>query len=1049
MLIHRIIEWSDRNRVLVALGLIALALWGFWSLKRVPLDAIPDLSDTQVIVFTEWPGRSPDLVEDQITYPIVSSLVAAPKVKTARGVSFFGLSFVYVLFEDDTDIYWARSRVLEYMSKVGAQLPQGVTPTLGPDATGVGWGFQYVLEDTTGSHTLQELRTFQDWYLRYWLESVPGVAEVASVGGFVKQYQVTVDPVRLLAHDIPLSAVVKAVQASNNDVGGRTVEMSGREYIVRGRGYVEHPRDLEEAVVTVVDGVPIRVADLGEVKLGPEVRRGAADWNGQGEVVGGVVVVRFGENVLDVVARVKDRIAELESSLPQGVKVRVAYDRTDLIQRSIDTLSRQLIEESLVVALVVAVFLWHLPSALVAILVLPLAILLSFIPMRLLGISSNIMSLGGIAIAIGAMVDAAIVLVENAHKKIEKHPDRPRREVILEAAKEVGPALFFSLLIITVSFLPVFALEAQEGRLFHPLAYTKTFSMAWAAVLTITVTPPLMVLLLRGRIVAEDRNPLNRFMIAVYQPIVRWVLRHRRVTLLSALLVLVAAVPLYRSLGSEFMPPLNEGSILYMPTTLPGVSITEAQHLMQQQDKAIAAFPEVESVFGKVGRARTPTDPAPLSMIETTIVLKPESQWREGMTWEKLIDELDEAVKLPGVTNAWTMPIKGRIDMLTTGIRTPVGIKVLGNDLAEIEGIGRNIEAALSDMEGTRSVYAERVMGGSFIDFTVDRHQAARYGLNVEEVEMLVETAIGGMNIDTTVEGPERYPVNIRYYRDYRSDLDSLERILVPTPSGAQVPIGMLTDVRLVEGAPAIRNENGAKTGWVFIDVAGSDIGGYVEAAKAVIAREVEVPPGYTLLWSGQYENMLRARERLSVVVPVTLLVVFLLLYLSLQDVGRAAIVFLSLPFAVTGSLLYLWLADYNMSVAVWVGMIALVGLAAETGVVMLVYLDEAWKEMHAEKGDAMTVQDLEESVVHGAVQRVRPKIMTVATTVLGLMPILWASGTGADTMKRIAAPMVGGMVSSTLLTLVIIPAVYAVWRGRSLKADASPAGDVTVAENS
>lgn len=1032
--IHRLIEWSDRNRFMIVVGLIALTFWSVWSLRKIPLDAIPDLSDTQVIVFTEWKGRSPDLVEDQITYPIVTALIAAPKVKVARGVSFFALSFIYVLFEDGTDIYWARSRVLEYLSKVQGQLPEGVTPTLGPDATGLGWGFQYVLEDTTGKHTLQELRTFQDWYLRYWLESVPGVAEVAPVGGYVKQYQVTLDPNKLLAHDIPLKTVVAAVQRSNNDVGGRIVEMSGREYIVRGRGYVTTPTDLASAVVKIEAGVPIRVGDLGEVVLGPEMRRGAADWNGQGEVVAGIVIVRFGENVLDVVERVKTRIAEIEGSLPEGVVLKTVYDRSDLIHRSIDVLKDKLIEEILVVSLICLIFLWHLPSALAAILMLPFAVLFSFIPMAALGLSSNIMSLGGIAIAIGAVIDAAIVMIENAHKKIEHFPDMPRRQAIIEAAKEVGRPLFFSLLIITVSFLPVFTLEAQEGRLFSPLAFTKTFSMAWAAVLSVTLVPLLMVLLIRGKITPEAKNPINRWLIAAYNPIVHIVLRYRKTTLAVAVAVVALTWPLYKALGNEFMPPLNEGTILYMPTTLPGISIAEAQQLVHVQDRLIKQVPEVESVLGKVGRAITPTDPAPLSMIETTIVLKPEDQWRAGQTWNGIIKELDGILKFPGVTNAWTMPIKGRTDMLTTGIRTPVGIKILGADLATIQEIGVHLESILSSINGTRSVYAERVVGGTYLDFTVDRDQAARYGLNVEDVEMIVETAVGGMNIDTTVEGPERYPVNIRYFRDYRSDLADLERVLVPTPSGAQVPIGLLANIDIVDGPPAIRNENGSKTGWVFVDVSDRDIGSYVAEAKRVVAEQLQLPPGYALLWSGQYEYMQRAAERLAVVVPMTLLFILFLLYLNFRNFAKVAIVFLSLPFAVVGSFAYLWLAGYNLSVAVWVGIIALAGVAAETGVVMIVYLDEAYEAWHQKRGGVLTPGDIEDAVIHGAVQRVRPKMMTVTAIIAGLLPILWSHGAGADVMKRIAAPMVGGMVTSTVLTLVIIPVIYDMWRSWELR---------------
>lgn len=1029
-MINKIIYWCYHNQFITFSLVLVFTFFGFLSMINTPLDAIPDLSDVQVIVFTEWPGQSPDIVEDQVTYPIVSRMIAAPKVKVARGSSFFGLSFVYIIFEDGTDMYWARSRVLEYLSGLQGALPKGVTPELGPDATGVGWGFQYVLVDHSGKSTLQEMRGFQDWYLRYWLESVPGVAEVATVGGYDKQYQVTLDPERLRAYKIPLKQVVKAIQASNNDVGGSVVEMAQTEYMVRGRGYVKRVEDLDQVVVAIRNNVPIRIRELGRTVLGPNSRRGTAEWNGQGEVVGGIVVVRFGEDVLGVIERVKKKIESIKGSLPPGVEIKTAYDRSDLIEHSVENLRGTLIEESIIVALVCLLFLLHLPSALVAILTLPIAVLLAFIPMKMLGLSANIMSLGGIAIAVGAMVDAAIVIIENAHKRIEHEPDRPRKEVMVEAAQEVARPIFFSLLILTVSFLPVFSLQAQEGRLFSPLAYTKTFSLGFAAILSITVVPMFLLWFIRGKIPAEKKNPVNRFLIWIYEPVVRFVLKWPKTMLLViAFLGVGIGYPAYRSLGSEFMPPLNEGTILFMPTYLPGVSITEAKRILQLQDKLIMEVPEVLSVFGKGGRARTPTDPAPLSMVETTIRLKPVDQWRPGMTWEKLIDELDKKVKMPGVTNAWTMPIKGRIDMLTTGIRTPIGIKVFGPSLREIGKIGKKLESILTPIRGTRSVYAERVLGGHFVDFDVDRFEAAQYGLNVEDVELMIQTAVGGMDVGRTVEGPERYTINIRYFRDYRNGLDRLKKILVATPTGALVPIGQLAHLVLRDGPPQIRDENGSISGWVYVDVADRDLGSYIKEAQEVVRTQLKMPPGYSLLWSGQYEYMQRANKRLALVLPVTLLAILFLLFLNFRDFFRVAMVACSLPFALVGGFVYLWILGFNLSVAVAVGFIALSGVAAETGVIMIVYLDEAWQKWRAEKGDAnMTEEEVSKLVIWGAAQRVRPKMMTVTAIIAGLLPIMWSSGSGADVMQRIAAPMIGGMVSSTVLTLIIIPIIYEMW---------------------
>ncbi len=1039
-MIEKTIEYFSRNRFIVFLIVGFLTVWGLWALKRVPLDAIPDLSDVQVIVYTEWPGRSPDIVEDQVTYPIVANLLSAPKVTTVRGESMFGFSFVYVLFEDGTDIYWARSRVLEYMNGIQGKLPEGVTPVIGPDATGVGWVYQYALIDEAGKHNLAELRSFNDWYLRYWLRSVPGVADVASVGGFVKQYQVNVDPDKLLAYNIPLTKVIQSVRMSNNDVGGRVVEATGREYAIRGRGYIKSVADIGNIVVAMDrkgTGTPVFVKDIANVRLGPDIRRGIVDLDGRGEVVGGVVVMRYGENALNVIKKVKEKIGEVKPSFPEGVKLVTTYDRSSLISRAISTLKQTLIEESVIVSLVCILFLFHFRAALVIIFTLPFAILFSFIPMYYMKLTSNIMSLGGIAIAIGAMVDAAIVLVENVHKRLEQYQevgatDRSPLQIIIDASKEVGKPIFFALLVIVVSFLPVFTLEAQEGRLFKPLAYTKTFGMFFAALLSITLTPALITILIRGKMVSEKKNPISRFLIWVYEPIVRVIIKWRKLTVALALIILVVTIPFFFELGSEFMPPLNEGTLMDMPITQPGISITEVSRILQIRDKIIKQFPEVETVFGKIGRAETPTDPAPISMFETTITLKPESKWRKGMTWEKLIGELDQVLRFPGVTNIWTMPIKNRTDMLITGIRTPVGIKIFVKDLAKVEEIGKEIEAVVRDVPGTRSVYAERVTTGYYLDFNIKREEAARYGLTVGDVEEIIESAIGGNNVTQTVEGPERYPVNVRYERELRDDVESLKRVLVPTPSGVQIPIEQMADIRARKGAEDIRNENGSKAAYVFIDTGESDIGGYVEKAKRAVQENVKLPPGYYISWSGQYEFLLRVREKLKFVVPVTLLIIFVLLYINFGNVTETLIVILSVPFALVGSIWLMYLLHYNMSIAVAVGIIAVAGLAAQTGVVMIIYLNNSY-EKRVKEGKMNSGKDLAEAIDEGAVQRVRPKMMTVMTMILGLLPLLWSHGTGADVMKRIAAPMIGGLVTSTILTLVIIPAIYAIWKGRGL----------------
>ncbi len=1031
-MIDRLIEGSARNPVLIVLCVGLLAAWGLWAVFAVPLDAVPDLSDVQVIVYTEWAGRSPTLMEDQVTYPIITSMLAGPRVKRVRGVSEYGVSYVYVIFEDRTDLYWARSRVLEYLQKLSGKLPSGVSPTLGPDATGVGWVYQYAVVDESGTHDLAQLRSLQDWYLRYQLESVPGVAEVAGFGGFVKQYQIEVDPNTLAAHRLPIKTVIEAVRNSNAEVSGRVLEMAGSEYIVRAPGYLRSIEDIEMIPVgTDRRGTPILVRDIARVQVGPDQRRGIAELDGRGQTVGGIVVMRAGENALAVIERAKARLKEITPMLPKGVRVVATYDRSDLIHRAVSVLREKLVEEGVIVSLVALVFLFHLRSALVAVIILPIAVLLAFIPMAYLKITSNIMSLGGIAIAIGAMVDAAIVMVENAHKRLEQNPTGDRIETIIAAAKEVGRPLFFSLLVIAVSFTPIFALEAQEGRLFTPLAYTKTFAMLLATALSVTLAPVLMVVLIRGRIRPEARNPLNWLLIALYRPILSGALKMRWLVLVLAIAAVGLTAPVFTRLGAEFMPPLNEGTILYMPTTVPGLSIPESVKVLQAQDRLLKAFPEVERVFGKMGKAPTATDPAFVGMAEITITLKPEAQWRPGMTWDRLLDEMDAQVRIPGFPNIWWMPIQTRTEMITTGVRSPVGIKVLGPDLKKIEAIGLDIERVLASVPGTKSVFSERLNEGLYLDLLVNRQEAARYGLTMGDVQAVVTSAIGGETVTTTVEGRERYPVNVRYKRELRDDPDRLKRVLIPTPGGAQIPLGQVAEIRIVKGPPSISDESGSLAGLVSVSVAGRDLRGYVEEARRTVHERVTLPPGYTLRWTGQYEHLVRAEERLKLVIPATLGVILLLLYLNFRSLTKSLMVLLSVPFAAIGAFWYLDALGYNLSVAVWVGIIALAGVAAETGVVMLVYLDEAY-ERRLREGRLETPQDLREAVIEGAVQRVRPKIMTVTAIMGGLLPIMWTTGTGADVMQRIAAPMIGGMVSSTILTLVVIPMMYFIWRGRS-----------------
>jgi Cu(I)/Ag(I) efflux system membrane protein CusA/SilA len=1079
-MIRAIIRFSANNRGLVLLATIVLVAYGIYTLQHIPVDAIPDLSDTQVIIFSRW-DRSPDIIEDQVTYPIVSAMLGTPRVKTIRGFSDFGFSYVYVIFQDGTDIYWARSRVLEYLSKIQPVLPDGVKTEIGPDATGVGWVFQYALVDDSGTQSLADLRTLQDWNLRYRLQSVPGVAEVASIGGFVQQYQVTVDPNHLKTYDLSIMDVTEAVRRSNSEVGGRLLEFAGKEFMVRGRGYVKSKNDLDQVVLKTDErGTPVLLRDVASVSIGPEMRRGVADLDGQGESVGGIVVMRHAENARDVIARVKERLKELEPSLPQGVRILTTYDRSELIDQSIATLRYELILEIVIVSLVILIFLWHIPSAIVPIITIPVSVLLAFIPMRLMGISSNIMSLAGIAISIGVLVDGAIVEVENAYKKLElwQHGGRQGdfHEVRLNALLEVGPAVFFSLLVIAVAFLPIFTLVDQEGRLFTPLAWTKNLAMFIAALLALTLDPALRMLFTRmdfptwrpralswlvgqvtvGRYYPEERHPISRMLFWVYEPACRAVLRFPNTTIAIAVLIVATTVPIYQTLGHEFMPPLNEGTILYMPTTLPGISVTEATRLLQTQDRVLKSFPEVVTVFGKAGRAETSTDPAPFSMMETTVILEPPSEWRykaqwysdkapewlqalvlrriwpDRISWDDLTSEMDAALQIPGTTNAWTMPIKARIDMLTTGVRTPVGIKIFGADLKEIEAIGTRLEEIMRTVPGTRSVFAERAAGGYFVDFDLDREALARYGLSVATVQNVIMSAVGGENVTTTVEGRARFPVNVRYPRGLRDDLDRLGQVLVMTPSGAQIPLRQVAAIRTVAGPSMIRNENGLVAGYVFVDMTVSDVGGYVERARAAVASQLVLPSGYSLDWSGQYENMLRVRERLKVVVPITILLIFFLLYMNTGSAFKASIVMLAVPFSVVGAVWLMYVLGYNVSIAAWVGMIALMGLDAETGVFMLLFLDLSYDEANRE-GRLQTLTQLKDAIIHGAVKRVRPKLMTVMAAMMGLMPIMWSIGTGADVMKRVAAPMVGGLATSFLLELLVYPAIYLLWKKRGL----------------
>ena len=1075
-MINRIIDFSVNNKFIIFAFVAAACLAGWWSIKNMTLDAIPDLSDTQVIVFSRW-DRSADIIEDQVTYPIVSAMVGAPKVKAVRGFSDFGYSYVYIIFEDGTDIYWARSRTLEYLSAVLPSLPEGVKTELGPDATGLGWIFQYALVDKSGKHSLAELRSYQDWYLRYYLKAVPGVAEVAPIGGFGKQYQVNVDPNRLQAYGIAINRVVEAIRQGNTEVGGRLIEFGGTEYNIRGRGYARSIKDFEEIVLTASDsGTPIRIKDVGQVVLGPDIRRGVADLNGEGEVVSGIVVMRQGQNALNVIKRVKAKIKEIEPGLPAGVKVVPIYDRSDLILRSVENLKSTLIEVILTVSIIVLLFLWHIPSALIPIITIPIAVLLSFIPFRMMGVTANIMSLGGIAIAIGALVDAAIVVVEQTHKNLEQWERTGREEdyrtVIINAVKQVAGPSFFALLVIAVSFLPVLTLEGQEDRLFKPLAYTKNLSMIIAAVLAITLDPALRLFLTHmknfnfrpswlckaanalfvGTIHSEEKHPISRILIRVYEPLASWSLRWKWAVIAGALSLVIITIPVYLKLGSEFMPPLEEGSLLYMPTTMPGISITEAQKILQVTDRIIKQFPEVECVLGKAGRAETSTDPAPLSMLETVIILKPKTEWRKRETWysswapdwakstlrhlsadhlsqEELIAQMNEALSIPGLANAWTMPIKGRIEMLSTGLRTPVGLKISGADLDTIEEIGSQIESALTSVKGTRSVFAERTGSGYFLDFEWNRESLARYGLSIEEAQEVVSKAIGGENVTTTVEGRERYPVNVRYLRDFRADLGALGRVLVPASGGQrQIPLSQLATVKVVSGPSMIRDEDGLLTGYVYVDVAGRDFGRYIEEARRLLGDKIKLPTGYAISWSGQYEATQRVNQRLLVVVPLTLFLILILLYLNTRSITKTLIVLLAVPFSAIGAFWFLYLLGYNMSIGVWVGLIALLGVDAETGVFMLLYLDLAYEQAKRE-GRLRSLSDLQDAIRYGAVKRLRPKFMTVATTFLGLVPIMWSIGTGSDVMKRIAAPMIGGIFTSFILELLVYPAVYQIWK--------------------
>jgi Cu(I)/Ag(I) efflux system membrane protein CusA/SilA len=1036
--IARTIAASATNPWLTLLFVVALGVWGWYAMVRSPLDAIPDLSDAQVIVFTEWPGQSPDIVEDQVTYPLAAALLAAPRVRVVRGQSMFGMSFLYVIFDDGTDLYWARSRVLEYLDEARARLPEGVTPTLGPDATGVGWVYQYALVDQSGRLDLQELRSLQDWNVRFALESVPGVAEVASVGGFVKEYQIVVDPAKLEAFGISIQEVVRAVRESNREVGGQVFELAEHEVMVRGRGWIESRRDLELVPLRASErGVPVRVADVAEVRLGPAPRRGFADLDGKGEAVGGIVVMRYGENALAVIDAVEKRLAEVRAGLPEGVELVVTYDRSGLIRESIETLTHTLVEEMLVVSLVIFLFLLHARSSLVVIITLPIAVLLAFIPMVYQGLTANIMSLGGIAVAIGTMVDASIIVIENVHKRLEQWEARgraePRRAVIVTAMQEVGPSIFFSLLVITVSFLPVFTLEGVEGRLFKPLAFTKTYSMGFAALLAVTLTPALAVLLIRGRIRREEANPLNRWLIRLYTPVVHFVVRRRWPVVIAAALAVAATVPAFLALESEFMPPLHEGAILYMPTAPPGMGASEAVRVLQDMDLRLSKFPEVVSVFGKMGRAESATDPAPIGMVETVVVLKPREEWRPGLTWDGLIAAMDAELSYPGMPNIWWMPIQTRTEMLSTGIRAPLGVKVFGDDLETIERVAVEIEGVVAGIPGTRSAFADRATGGFYLDVEVDREAASRYGIRVADVQDVVATAIGGLAIDETIEGRERYPIAVRYARGFRDDPRWLERVLVAAPSGAQVPLRQVADIQFATGPPMIRSEDGRVVGYVFIDPGERPLAAYVEEARQAVAEQVALPSGVRVAWAGQFQHYERAKGRLRIVVPVTLFLIGLLLYFSTRSMIEVGIVLLAVPFSLIGAVWLLWLLDYNLSVAVWVGLIALAGLDAETGVVMLLYLNLSWRRRR-EEGRLSSFEDLRETIVEGAAQRIRPKLMTVLTLLIGLMPVMWSSGAGADVMKRIAAPMVGGVLTSFLLELTVYPAIFALWKRRALR---------------
>ena len=1035
-MLNRVIDWSIRNQFLVLIFVVAIIGVGAYAVWNIPVDALPDVSDVQVIVFTRWPGQPPQIVEDQITYPITTTMLSVANLKVVRGYSYFGFSFVYVIFKDGTDIYWARSRVLEYLSSLQGQMPSGVTPELGPDATPVGWVYEYALVDHSGKNDLAKLRTIQDWYLRYQLETVPGVAEVADLGGYVKQFQVNVDPNRLLAYDIPLGKVVHAIRRSNKDVGGRVVEYGETENMVEGIGYIETLHDLRTIPVGVdKHGTPILIRDIANVQYGPDMRRGAAELDNLGDAVVGIVEMRYFNNALDVINRVKARLARLKKTLPPGVEIVPVYDRSELIQRAQDTLRSKLIEESIIVAAVCIVFLMHLRSALVAILTLPLGILMAMTVMYFQGIEANIMSLGGIAIAIGAMIDGAIVMIENAHKHLERdRGKKPHWEIVTEAAREVGPALFFSLLIIALAFLPVFALTGQSGRMFKPLAFTKTYSMAAAALLSMTLVPVLMGYLIRGRIRPEARNPLNRFFLWLYRPVLHWALKLRWLVLVAALAVLALTIVPYERMGSEFIPPLNEGDLLYMPSLLPGISITEAQAIAQQTNRVILQFPEVKHALAKIGRSTSPLDPAPLSMMETTIELKPQSEWPPGMTIEKLTSELNAAIRFPGVTNAWTMPIKTRIDMLSTGIKTPVGVKLTGPDLNVLQQLGERVEPVLQSLPGTRSVYAERVSGGYYLDFVVKREEAARYGLTVGDVEDVIESAIGGKNISTVIAGLERFPINVRYGRGMRYTPEELRRVMIATPTGAEIPISQVANIFSRMGAPSIKTEGARPQGWIYVDLdPREDVGSYVARAQKAVANAVKFPPGYTIEWSGQYEYMQEARQRLKIAVPATLLIIFVLLFLNFGSVAKVLIVMLTLPFATIGGIWLLYLLGYNMSVAVMVGFIALAGVTAEIGVVMIVYLDEAYEAMLRERDGQARREDLYGAIMKGAAERVRPIMMTVFAVVGGLLPIMWSNETGARVMKRIAGPMVGGMLSSSLLALIIVPVLYEMWRSWQL----------------